>query len=931
MYFGVTFWLTVCGGFLLVYFSTESWWWHRHSVLEERVIGLWSAFVTVVFLFANDSPLLWLPFVPRYWFTDFATVVVTYFLARSLAHEYEQNRVNLTYKGGLFRQEDNNSRLFVHETKPMKATKAMDKTMQEIGCLLDRLRLGIAPDINRVITSRSLVAVEKKILEIFQSLSNAELSLIVTTINVGTLVSNVRDRPHSWEKSTHHKHQLLQFLCIDRLAAMDEAARAAILNGMQVAGLFSHYLDASRMASYVLTHTYGRSLAVVKTLLDNTGNYHSLHRLVFHDIHPGKHRDDVLKHIEREGMAMKREYTSNISLIARKRLSGGITNHISLIRRNFRQVESMANLQVSMGQTFSQPSTQNLAGENTRPYRQDIDVSNSGIESKSATFKTERLSTRASDVPFAEDAFMSSGDDATNKTESESVSRSSSNREEYVKYGTRDIVGSDETRDGLEGLYNSFQPETLTKSEAEDENSHELQCFKDEETATNVSGSSRRSLTVFQSSAHLSLGELPMVNIRDKEYSNEHSLGMERAYKVKVLSDVDDTLLCSGGDRIAGIDRSIPAKKRYPGVLLFYRLLELGCSGAESIEWPAGRLGNLCMLSARPHIYKDTTERATYHLFENLVKSNGFYCIPSLLAGSIEGMKGMTYELNGVYMAEFEDVYRKKLQNLVELKTLYPEEMFIFVGDNGQADVKMAEAAIRMGFLSVAFIHQIQPIESTFGYSAESKYSQQIHFFTTYVQAALLAYNENLIGRLGLIEMAKLCVKETEELLLLARDKSPTFWPSRMKAKFIRKLNTHIMELDKLVGVKLPQVELADEDLILPRSNSSTFKLASLAIIGATRFVGRQILSGNNSPEPNKRKVLPSPGKKTETDKSTKKDALVHAANVDVLARDVDGPSNSHHRNTQHITTWLQSLDISSSTQKDSLNVIPLSKDSISS
>ncbi|KNC83938.1 hypothetical protein SARC_03832 [Sphaeroforma arctica JP610] len=50
--------------------------------------------------------------------------------------------------------------------------------------------------------------------------------------------------------------------------------------------------------------------------------------------------------------------------------------------------------------------------------------------------------------------------------------------------------------------------------------------------------------------------------------------------KTKVLSDVDDTLVCSGGDRIAGIDFSIPRKALYPGVLLFYRLLEMGDTGS---------------------------------------------------------------------------------------------------------------------------------------------------------------------------------------------------------------------------------------------------------------------------------------------------------------------------------------------------------------
>jgi hypothetical protein len=39
----------------------------------------------------------------------------------------------------------------------------------------------------------------------------------------------------------------------------------------------------------------------------------------------------------------------------------------------------------------------------------------------------------------------------------------------------------------------------------------------------------------------------------------------------KILSDVDDTLSCSGGSWPAGMDVSYPKKAIYPGVLAFYR------------------------------------------------------------------------------------------------------------------------------------------------------------------------------------------------------------------------------------------------------------------------------------------------------------------------------------------------------------------------
>ena len=68
------------------------------------------------------------------------------------------------------------------------------------------------------------------------------------------------------------------------------------------------------------------------------------------------------------------------------------------------------------------------------------------------------------------------------------------------------------------------------------------------------------------------------------------------------MSDIDDTLACSGGVFPAGVDYSFPKHTLYPGVLAFYRELDLGNN--ESGEWDKERLGNMVFLSARPHIYK---------------------------------------------------------------------------------------------------------------------------------------------------------------------------------------------------------------------------------------------------------------------------------------------------------------------------------------
>lgn len=105
----------------------------------------------------------------------------------------------------------------------------------------------------------------------------------------------------------------------------------------------------------------------------------------------------------------------------------------------------------------------------------------------------------------------------------------------------------------------------------------------------------------------------------------------------KILSDVDDTLSCSGGSYPAGMDESYPKKTTYPGVLAFYRELDLGCSAAAPERWDESRVGNLVFLSARPHLYKDASEKHSYEKFKVLQEQDrGMHTCASLLAGSLE-------------------------------------------------------------------------------------------------------------------------------------------------------------------------------------------------------------------------------------------------------------------------------------------------------
>jgi len=59
---------------------------------------------------------------------------------------------------------------------------------------------------------------------------------------------------------------------------------------------------------------------------------------------------------------------------------------------------------------------------------------------------------------------------------------------------------------------------------------------------------------------------------------------MKRRAWRKVISDVDDTLLCSGNLYPAGIDNRYPRKCEYPGVFSFYKELDVGLTDRDDFE-----------------------------------------------------------------------------------------------------------------------------------------------------------------------------------------------------------------------------------------------------------------------------------------------------------------------------------------------------------
>mmetsp|Transcript_42569 Transcript_42569/g.68548 ORF Transcript_42569/g.68548 Transcript_42569/m.68548 type:complete len:1271 (+) Transcript_42569:434-4246(+) len=223
----------------------------------------------------------------------------------------------------------------------------------------------------------------------------------------------------------------------------------------------------------------------------------------------------------------------------------------------------------------------------------------------------------------------------------------------------------------------------------------------------------------------------------------------------KVLSDVDDTLFSSGGRYPAGMDTTYARKVFYPGVTALYKELNLGATGLDAKRgyWDPNRGGDLVFLSARPHVYKDYTEKGMFQKFAKFMKNNNLHSMPSLLPGDLES--GQKFMMKG----DFLPMAEKKFRNFAQYYSIYPEFVHVFIGDNGQADVKAAEFMIEKFGTDVVqrvYVHEVQPKRFTFGYEpgvSEQKWKEYgIIFCKTYVAAAVdaLACERPLITIEGL-------------------------------------------------------------------------------------------------------------------------------------------------------------------------------------
>mmetsp|Transcript_36281 Transcript_36281/g.82190 ORF Transcript_36281/g.82190 Transcript_36281/m.82190 type:complete len:561 (-) Transcript_36281:238-1920(-) len=182
------------------------------------------------------------------------------------------------------------------------------------------------------------------------------------------------------------------------------------------------------------------------------------------------------------------------------------------------------------------------------------------------------------------------------------------------------------------------------------------------------------------------------------------------------------------------------------------------------LEFQRVRECNLVFLSARPHVHRDVTENTTFKVFWNLVQAQRLQTVPSLLPGSIcAGFRGML--LGKCSRTAWKSAGYQKLRCFASFAELYPEYKFVFVGDNGQADVLAAELMQQHSDQVLGcFMHEVAPIQATLTTKDTPTYetwkASGILFFRTYVGAALSAYQADLISLESLAGVAKEAVDD---------------------------------------------------------------------------------------------------------------------------------------------------------------------------
>ncbi|MCC7540455.1 MAG: DUF2183 domain-containing protein [Deltaproteobacteria bacterium] len=221
--------------------------------------------------------------------------------------------------------------------------------------------------------------------------------------------------------------------------------------------------------------------------------------------------------------------------------------------------------------------------------------------------------------------------------------------------------------------------------------------------------------------------------------------------ELKILSDVDDTFYANWKDA------RFPPKTVYPGVLALYRELDRG----PEIE--PGREGDLAFVTARPDDHMGIIERRTLASLRKRGIGKA-----TVLSGSFRKIFGNT------------SIAEKKLQNFTQYEQLFPEYDFVFVGDSGQGDVGFGTSLLEQHPDRVRAV-LIHDVVDTPQFVRSEQRRRHVHFFDTYVGAALAAAAERLIEPAGVERIARAAMEDFAKIRWKSTAQRDARWAELMR------------------------------------------------------------------------------------------------------------------------------------------------------
>ncbi|GBG33062.1 Hypothetical Protein FCC1311_092862 [Hondaea fermentalgiana] len=314
---------------LVIFFvMTERFPWHRPSVEFVFWLAVLEASAVLSLLF-DDSPLRFLVTVnrsPASLGITFGLLVPIYsgFLVRSFVNSkltsYQEFRGgNDTLQRRLEHAREHLNRRNAHRgsevARKVRRSKRADSSMFDAAVVderdmiarsklvyVDRVldRLVFSNQI-RMFTAWIRGQIEESqasIKTVVQEATPDELNRIMETVNVPRLLA------HGTNGSD--LNNLLAYIMNERSTELSPTSRAAVLHGLMRTESLPFIPQEMRWASDLFMGAQGTELTLLKNMLDSTGDFNNLYKLVFSDIADPKLRKRLLKHMRAEGAAVRK-------------------------------------------------------------------------------------------------------------------------------------------------------------------------------------------------------------------------------------------------------------------------------------------------------------------------------------------------------------------------------------------------------------------------------------------------------------------------------------------------------------------------------------------------------------------------------------------------------------------------------------------------